>query len=217
MPVSSPAPVSTPSAVLLLRAGADGVHAWARRGLLPVWVVPAAGWTLVVPAAGSAAAPPYDDAVALLGGRPVPPRLRPALCLVAESQRAVVAVHDAPRAAVQQWLVWTAGVGPSRVEGLPHAPLRLVADVVDPDGERGMVVLERLQDALRPDARGGADVVDDLLRALELPGAGVPLGAVRAQDLPEAVRVDPDERVVERFDAFVEHESRLHAGLEDPL
>ncbi|HEX8498136.1 MAG TPA: hypothetical protein VF661_13140 [Actinomycetales bacterium] len=209
--------MTAPAAVLLLRARAEGVRSWARKGLLPVWVVPSAGWTLVVPAAGSAAAPPYDDPVALLGGRPVPPRLRPALCLVAEPQRAVVAVQDAPRAAAQRWLVWTAGVGPSRVDGLPHAPLRLVADVVDPDGERGMVVLERLQEALRPDGRGGADVVDDLLRALELPGAGVPIGSVLAQDLPEAVRVDPDERVVERFDAFVEHESRLQAELEEPL
>jgi hypothetical protein len=73
----------------------------------------------------------------------------------------------------------------------------------------------RLDHALRADGRDGADVVDDLLRALDLPGAGVPIGAVQAEHLPDAVRVDPDERVVERFEAFVAHEQRLQAQLDE--
>jgi len=201
--------VSPPGAVLLLHGQPENVRTWARKGLLPVWVVPGSSWTLVVPADHPRSGPPYDDPVALLGGRPVPARLRPAICLVADGQRAVVAVHEAGRSAVQRWLVWTSGVGPSRVEGLPHAPVGLLAQVAGAAGR------ERLDDALRPDGRDGADVVDDLLRALELPGAGVPIGAVTAEHLPDAVRVDPDERVVERFEAFVAHESRLQAQLED--
>jgi hypothetical protein len=202
----------TPAAAMLLLRGRSGaVQAWARKGLLPVWVVPDLAWTLVVPADQPRAAEPYDDPVALLGGRPVPARLRPSVCLVADGQRAVVAVHESARTAVQRWLVWTPGVGASRVKGLPHAPVRLLADLAG-----GHAARERLAAALRPDHRSGADVVDDLLRALELPGAGLPLGAVEPGHLPDAVRVDPDERVVERFDSFVASESRLQAELDGP-
>ena len=201
--------MSASSAVLLLRGRAEGVQSWARKGLLPVWVVPGLAWTLVVPADPPRSGAPYDDPVALLGGRPVPARLRPALCLVADGQRAMVAVHENARPAVQRWLVWTAGLGASRVEGLPHAPVGLLADLAS------VATRERLDHALRADGRDGADVVDDLLRALDLPGAGVPIGAVQAEHLPDAVRVDPDERVVERFEAFVAHEQRLQAQLDE--
>lgn len=200
--------MTAPSALLLLRGPADAVKAWARKGLLPVWVIPGVTWTLVVPADVPRSGPPYDDPVALLGGRPVPARLRPSVCLVADGARAVVAVHESARPAVQRWLVWTAGVGPSRVEGLPHAPVGLLAAVVD--GDR-----PRLDDALRPDGRAGEDVIDDLLRALDLPGAGLPIGAVRPDHLPGAARVDPDDRVVAKFEAFVSHESRLLAQLDE--
>ncbi len=204
--------MSAPTAVLLLSGTAEQVHAWARKGLLPVWVAPSASWTLVVAADLPRSVAPYDDPVALLGGRPVPARLRPSLCLVADGGRAVVTVHDTPRGAVQRWLVWTAGAGPSRVQGLPYAPPGLLADVAGATrpGDR-----DRLDDALRADERTGADTVDDLLRALRLPGAGLTLGAVRAEHLPLAARVDPDARVVERFDAFAAHERRLQAQLED--
>ena len=205
--------MSAPAAVLLLRGRSQAVQAWARKGLLPVWVVPGRTWSLVVPAAAPRSVAPYDDPVALLGGRPVPSKLRPSLCLSADGQRAVVVVHEAGRAAVQRWLVWTAGVGVSRVQGLPHAPVGLLADLA---GGRGPALRERLDDALRPDDRAGADVVDDLLRALELPGAGVPIGAIEAAHLPDAVRVDPDQQVVERFDAVAADENRLRAEFEDP-
>lgn len=203
-----------PAAVLLLRGRADAVQAWARKGLLPVWVVPGPTWTLVVPADEPRSAPPYDDPVALLGGRPVPVRLRPSLCLVADGQRAVVGVHAAMRAAEQRWLVWTAGVGTAQVDALPPASVGLLAALVG--GPAGDGTRARLEDALRPDARAGGDVVDDLLRALGLPGAGVPVGAVAAAHLPDAVRVDPDAKVVARFDALMADESRLQAQLDDP-
>ncbi len=204
-----------PAALLLLRGRADGVRTWARKGLMPLWVVPGSTWTLVAPADGHRAAAPYDDPVAVLGGRPVPPRLRPSLCLLADAGRAVLVVQDTPRTAVQRWLVWTPGVGVVRVDGLPPAPLALVAELADPGGARGDAVLERLQQALRPDAREVADVVDDLLRALELPGAGVPLGAVGVGDLPDAVRVEPLAHVVDRFDELMATEPGLADELDD--
>ena len=204
--------MSAPAAVLLLHGRSQAVQTWARKGLLPVWVVPGQTWSLVVPAAAPRSVAPYDDPVALLGGRPVPSRLRPSLCLSVDGQRAVVAVHEAGRAAVQRFLVWTSGVGVSRVEGLPHAPVGLLADLA---GGRGVQTRTKLDDALRPDNRTGADVVDDLLRALGLPGAGVPIGAVAAEHLPDAVRVDPDQRMVERFDAVAAEENRQRADLDD--
>jgi hypothetical protein len=205
-----PAPV--PSAVLLLRGRTDDVRAWARKGLLPVWLVPDVAWTLVVPAAAPVAAPPYDDPVALLGGRPVPSRLRPSLCVVADGPRAVVAVHEPARRAPQRWLVWGEGTGVTRVEGLPHAPSGLLVEAA---AARGRGVRDRLEGALVPDGRRAVDVADDVLRALGLPGAGVLLGAVRADELPDAERVDPEEDVVARFDDFVAHEALLEAQLDE--
>lgn len=203
---------AVPSAMLLLRGRADDVRGWARKGLLPVWLVPGLTWTLVVPAAEPVAAPPYDDPVALLGGRPVPSRLRPSLCFVADGPRAVVAVHDAARRSPQRWLVWGEGVGPTRVDGLPHAPVALLAEAA---GARGHGARDRVRDALAADERRAAEVVDDIVRALGLPGAGVLIGAVRAGDLPDSERVDPEDDVVARFDDFVAHEAMLEAQLDD--
>jgi hypothetical protein len=204
--------VSAPPALLLLRGGVDDVRSWARTGLLATWLVPGPVWTLVVPAGRAASAAPYDDPVALLGGRPVPSRLRPSLCLVADGPRAVLVVQEAGRRAEQRWLVWSQGVGQTRTPELPAAPPALVAHLT---GSRRPARVDALDAALAPDGRTGADVVDDVLRALGLPGAGLPLGAVRAQDLPDAERVDPDGTVVARFDAFARAEAHLAAQLEE--
>jgi hypothetical protein len=203
---------AVPTALLLLRGRTDDVRSWARRGLLPVWVVPGVTWTLVVPAGDPVAAPPYDDPVALLGGRPVPSRLRPSLVVVADGPRAVVAVHEAQRRAVQRWLVWGEGTGLTRIDGLPHAPAGLLAEAA---AARGHAARERLHDALATDNRRAVDVADDVLRALGLPGAGLLLGAVGADELPDAERVDPARDVVARFDDVVAHEAFLEAQLED--
>jgi hypothetical protein len=203
---------AVPTALLLLRGRTDDVRSWARRGLLPVWVVPGVTWTLVVPAGDPVAAPPYDDPVALLGGRPVPSRLRPSLVVVADGPRAVIAVHEAQRRAVQRWLVWGEGTGLTRIDGLPHAPAGLLAEAA---AARGHAARERLHDALATDDRRAVDVADDVLRALGLPGAGLLLGAVGADELPDAERVDPAGDVVARFDDVVAHEAFLEAQLED--
>jgi hypothetical protein len=44
----------------------------------------------------------------------------------------------------------------------------------------------------------------------------VSIDAVQAGDLPGAVRIDPDDRAVARFDAHVAHERELAQQLEDP-
>src|SRR5580698_932168 len=103
MPVADPG-----SAVLvLLRERRASAKAWARHGLLPVTVVPGLSWTLVVPAGPAASAPPYDDPVALLGGHPVPRRLRPCAVVVAGPDRLAVRVQGPAVRAPQRWLVWT--------------------------------------------------------------------------------------------------------------
>jgi hypothetical protein len=209
----------TPKALLVVRGRVDDVRGWARAGLLPVWIVPDVAWTLVVPAGPPASAPPYDDPVALLGGRPLPSRARPAICLVADGPRAVVTVHQSGRRAVPRWLVWCRGAGLQRLTDLPSAPAALLADLAAGAGSGASASARRagrrdaLRGALVADDRSGADVVDDVLRALALPGAGLTLDAVRAGDLPGAVRVDPDERVVARFDAFAAHEAELSGQL----
>jgi hypothetical protein len=204
--------VTAPAALLLLRGRVDDVRSWARTGLLPAWLVPDPAWTLVVPAGPPASAPPYDDPVALLGGRPVPSRLRPSLCLVADGPRAVLVVQEAGRRAQPHWLVWSQDLGPARTPELPAASPAMVAHVTGP---RRRPRVDALRAALAPDARSGRDVVDDVLRALGLPGAGLPLGAVHARDLPGAERVDPDAAAVARFDAFARTEAHLAAQLEE--
>ncbi len=210
---SGPAAPSGPRVLLVARGRLDGVRSWARKGLLPVWIVPDVAWTLVVPAGPPAVAPPYDDPVALLGGRPLPSRLRPSLCLVADGPRAVVTAHEAGRLSRPRWLVWSRGAGLQRVEELPRLALSALADLAAP--RPGTSHLDRLRAALATDERSGADVVDDVLRALGVPGPGVTIDAVRAGDLPGAVRIDPDDRVVARFDAHVAHERELAAQLDD--
>ena len=201
--------------MLVLRGRLDGVRSWAGSGLVPVWIVPDVAWTLVVPAGPALSAPPYDDPVALLGGRPVPGRLRPVLRLVADGPRAVVTVQRgragaAPLAGLDQRGRTAPGRRPAA--GHPRPARRRGRRRASRPGPTGA---RELRAALRPDGRSGADVVDDLLRALALPGAGLALGAVYAGDLPGAVRVDPDERLVQRFDRYAADEAQLSAQLED--
>jgi hypothetical protein len=181
---------------MLLRDTRGSATGWARRGLAPVTVVPGLAWTLVVPAGPASSAPPYDDPVAILGGRPVPRRLRPAACLVAGPDRLAIQVQGPSWRAPTRWLVWTRGVGLSRVPDLDPAPPGLVARLLAPTRESG----ERLTEILAQDGRLPAQVADELLAILALPGVGVLSGDVDAAELPGAVLVEPEEHLVARFD-----------------
>ena len=209
--------LSPPSALLLVRGAAEHAVTWARRGLVPTWLVPGSEWTLLVPAGPALSSPPYDDPVAVLCGRPTPRRLRPSICLVADGPRALVVVHERGRRSEPRWLVWSREVGRTGSPGLDAASVRLVAGAAGSgrrsDPARQAAHEQALGDALAPDGRTAAAVVDAVLRALELPGAGLPLGAVQAADLPGAVRVEPDAETAARFVAFARHEAHLAAQL----
>jgi hypothetical protein len=191
-------------ALVLVRDTRGSAPKWARRGLGPVTVVPGLAWTLVVPAGPARSAPPYDDELALLGGRPVPRSLRPSAVLVADQDRLAIQVQGPSWRAVIRWLVWTRGVGLTRVPDLEAAPPQLVARLLAPTRTSG----DRLVAVLARDGRHPAEVADELLEALALPGAGVLSGAVDPAGLPGAVRVEPEEHRVARFDAHIGDEER---------
>jgi hypothetical protein len=205
MPDVQPArPAVRQRALVLVRDTRGSAAKWARRGLGPVTVVPGLAWTLVVPAGPARSAPPYDDELALLGGRPVPRSLRPSAVLVADADRLAIQVQGPSWRAVNRWLVWTRGVGLTRVPDLEAAPPQLVARLLAPTRTSG----ERLAAVLARDGRHPAQVADELLDALALPGAGVLSGAVDPAALPGAVRVEPEEHRVARFDAHAGDEER---------
>ena len=167
-------------------------------------------WTLVVPAGPTRSAGPYDDPLTALGGRPVPRRLRPCARFVAGPDRLTVQVQGPSWRAPLRWLVWTRGVGLSRVPDLESAPPALVARLLSPTRDSG----QRLNDVLGQDGRVPSAVADALLEALALPGSGVLSGAVDAATLPGAVRVEPQEHLVARFDAVAkdEHDAARERG-----
>jgi hypothetical protein len=192
-----PSPADRPHALVVMRDTRGSATGWAQRGLGPVTVVPGLVWTLVTPAGPARSATPYDDPTTLLGGRPVPRRLRPTACLVADADRLTVRVQGSSWRAPQRWVVWTRGVGLSRVPDLEPAPLALVARLLSPTRESA----GRLTEVFAQDGRLPASVGDALLEALLLPGAGVLSGGVDPSTLPGAVRVEPQEHLVARFDA----------------
>jgi hypothetical protein len=196
--------------LVLLRDTRGSASGWAQRGLGPVVVVPGLAWTLVVPAGPARSAPPYDDPLAALGGRPVPRRLRPSACFVAGPDRLTLQVQGPSWRAPQRWVVWTRGVGLSRVRDLESAPPALVARLLSPTRDSGA----RLSAVLAQDGRIPSAVADQLLDALALPGVGVLSGAVDAASLPGALRVEPQEHLVARFDAVAkdEHEAARERG-----
>lgn len=191
-------------ALILVRDTRGSAVKWARRGLGPVVVVPGLAWTLVVPAGPARSAPPYDDELAILGGRPVPRSLRPCAVLVADEDRLAIQVQGPSWRAVARWLVWTRGVGLTKVPDLATAPPQLVARLLAPTRTSG----DRLVAVLARDGRPPARVADELLEALALPGVGVLTGALEVATLPGATRVEPEEHRVARFDAHVADQQR---------
>jgi hypothetical protein len=98
--------------------------------------------------------------------------------------------------APQRWLIWTRGIGLSRVPDLPLAPPSMVGRLLAPTRTSAAALV----DVLARDSRLPAVVADDLLGVLGLPGAGVLSGRVDPTGLPGAVRIDPAPAHVGRFD-----------------
>jgi hypothetical protein len=192
--------------MLLLRGEPDAVATWARRGLVPVHVVPLDGWTAVVPAGPSRARPPYDDSLKALAGRPVASRLRSAIGLFAVDGNAVVTVQPSGWRAIQRWFVWSPGQGVVRPRRLAAGrPADLTAAAGTRTGAVRRAVLDLLVDG-RGDARG---VLADLLALLSLPGSDLLEGARDPAASPGATLVEPSERQVARFERVI-HDQALH-------
>jgi hypothetical protein len=210
--ITPPSAASRERTLVLLRDTRGSATGWARRGLGPVIVVPGLAWTLVTPAGPTRSTAPYDDPLTALGGRPVPRRLRPSASLVAGPDRLTIQVQGPSWRAAQRWLVWTRGVGLSRVADLETAPPALVARLLAPTRESG----QRLTEVLGQDSRLPGAVADELLEALALPGVGVLSGKVDPAKLPGAVRVEPEDHLVARFEKVAqdEHQAARERGEE---
>jgi hypothetical protein len=193
--------------LLLVSAAPAAVQRWVRRGLVACRVVPLGSWTALLPAEPVARAePPYDVAVAVLAGRPVPHRLRAAVGFFVVSGRAVVTVHPRGWRSGIQWLIWEPGSG---VAPMPHlelarpGALATAAGVAAAAGQVGQAVADRSGDADR--------LLLDLLRVLRLPGGDLLVGGAP----PGGQVVAPTAQAVERFDHRMSEEARHRAEMEE--
>ena len=195
-------PAADARGLLLVGGGPARVGSWVRRGLVACRVVPLGRWTAVVPAEPwSRARPPYDDALTVLTGRPLPVRLRPGLGLFTSGGRAVLTVQPRGWRATQRWLVWEPGRGVVPTPGLPPA-----APV---DLERAAGSGRRVGAVLADPGGDAHQLLVQVLGVLGLPGrellAGDPVGRV----------VVPSGRTVARFEARVAEEVRHRTELEE--
>jgi len=196
--------------MILLQGEPDWVASWARRGLVPVHVVPLEGWTAVLPAGPSQAMAPYDDTFTSLAGRPVASRLRSAIGLFAVDGFAVISAHRRGWRAHQKWFVWTPGQGvvqPKRLAaGRP-------ADLVAAAGVRDKTARHGVRDLLVDDGGDASGLLAHLLAMLSLPGAELLDGAQDPQALAGSAMVEPREHHVAQFDRIVHDEARHRAEL----
>lgn len=199
-----------PSGVLLLHGDVRTVTGWVRRGIVPSYVVPLAGWTAVVAGGPARARAPYDDRHVVSAVRPVSPRLRAALGFFEIDGKALVVVHPRGWRALPRWLAWEAGRGVSRFPSTPPArpgDLAMAAGVV-PEADRA------LRDILNERSALPSDVLADLMTTLALPGADLlQRGAAKAAD--GATLVEPDDRSVERFARVTAEDKAIRAEMEE--
>jgi len=196
--------------MLLLRGEPDAVATWARRGLVPVHILPLEGWTAVLPAGPSRALPPYDDSLKALAGRPVASRLRSAIGLFAVDGNAVVTVQPPGWRAIRRWFVWSPGQGvvrPRRLAAGRPADLTAAAGARGGGARRG--VLDLLVDG-RGDATG---VLGDLLALLSLPGVDLLEGVSDPTAWAGSVSVEPSERSVAGFERVIHDQALRRADL----
>ena len=198
--------------MLLLRGRPDAVATWARRGLLPVHVVPLEGWTAVLPAGPSRAMPPYDDTLKALAGRPVASRLRSAIGLFAVDGNAVVTVHPCGWRAIPRWFVWSPGHGVMRPR---HLAAGRPADLVMAAGTRDAAARREVLDLLVDGGGDAQSVLRDLLAVLSLPGADLLDGGREPAAAQGSSLVEPDERHLARFERIMTDQARHRAELEE--
>jgi hypothetical protein len=196
--------------MLLLQGEPGSVAAWARRGLMPVHVLPLDGWTVVLPAGPSLAMPPYDDPLKTLAGRPVASRLRTAIGVFAVDGNVVISAQRSGWRAVQRWYVWSPGQGlvqPERLRAGRPADLTAAAGIRETGARRDV------RDILGNAQSDAQDVIGDLMAVLDLPGFDLLAG--RQDPSAGATVVVPDEQHVARFEKIVNDEDRHRAELEE--
>jgi hypothetical protein len=148
---------------------------------------------------------PYDDALTIMASRPVAHRLRAALGLFAIDGRAVVMVQGQGWRAVQRWVVWQPGRGASRAPGLRAAR---PGDLLTAAGAGTRGVSSAVGARLRDGSDDALGMLGDLMALLGLPGSGL---LVDAHPSAEGELVEPDHRVVARFDDLMLEEARHRA------
>jgi len=198
--------------MLLLRGEPDAVATWARRGLVPVHIVPLDGWTAVLPAGPSRAMPPYDDTLKALAGRPVASRLRSAIGLFAVDGNAVVTVHPTGWRAIQRWFVWSPGQGVLRPW---HLPLGRPADLLTAAGIRDAAVRRDVRDILVGAGGDAGVLLGDLMALLSLPGSELLDGGQDPATAQGSTLVEPDDQQIARFERIVSDQALHRAELED--
>lgn len=204
-----------PVGLLLVRGEVDWVARWAARGLVAVHALPLTPWTAVLPAEPtSRVGTPYDDAAAALAGRPVGPRLRPAIGFFVIDGRAALTLHASGWRAPSRWLAWQPGNGIVPTAGLPR---------VRPSD---LVSASRVASGTAPaDARAVARVLRErhdtpvewllaVLLALDLPGAHL-LGRQEVGAGHGGRLVEPHSASIGQFEALVAEEAAHRAELEE--
>ncbi|WP_156188208.1 hypothetical protein [Arsenicicoccus sp. oral taxon 190] len=200
--------------MLLVRGRREQVIRWVRRGTLPVHVVPGTPWTALVPAGPSRAAEPYADGVAMLAAHPVRLRLKPAVGLWVDGDRAVITCWPSRWRRGQRWVQWLPGEGPGPVTGFPLARPVDLAQATGFGRQEGAP--GAIRDLLGDPGGTAADVLEDLAVLLGLPHAAV-LRGKPAGDLPGAELVVPADEAVQRFEKVVTDEQRLDTEVEEGL
>jgi hypothetical protein len=198
--------------MLLLRGEPDPVATWARRGLVPVHVVPLDGWTAVLPAGPSRAMPPYDDTLKALAGRPVAARLRSAIGLFAVDGNAVVTVQPTGWRAIQRWFVWSPGQGVVRTR---HLATGRPADLTAAAGIHGGTTRRGVLDLLIDGGGDAHGVLGGLLALLSLPGSDLLAGGQDPAASQGSMLVEPSERHVARFERIVQDQALHRVELEE--
>lgn len=193
--------------LLLVRARPGPASGWVRRGLVACDVVPLGEWTALLPMERvSRASAPYDDAIAVLAGRPLPPRLRPALGFFVVDHRAVVSLQPRGWRPSQRWLVWEPGSGRVRTPGLGVArPPDLVA------AARSRTAAPVVQRVLEDRSGDAPRMLRRLLDALALPGEDL-LGP---SEHPRGQVVAPTAQAVARFESRMAEQAQHRAELEE--
>ena len=193
--------------LLLVRAKPGPVSGWVRRGLVACDVVPLGEWTALLPAErASRASAPYDDAIAVLAGRPLTLRLRPALGFFVVDHRAVISLQPRGLRPSHHWLVWEPGTGPVRTPGLSVVrPPELVA------AARSRTSASAVHQVLKDDSGDAPGLLRRVLEVLALPGTDL----LTPSDAPRGLVVAPTAQAVARFESRMAEQAQHRAELED--